>query len=83
MLISSLLSIGLGLAIGLPFVVWAMTYLRRLVRASMEDLRASGIDPETARLRALAEMQAVERGGFRPRQWLKKKAISWGWRHLT
>jgi hypothetical protein len=71
------------LAIGLPFVVLAMLYIRRLVAASMEDLREAGVDPEVARLRGVAELQAVEQGGFHPRQWLVKKAMSWGWRHLT
>ncbi|MFF5261397.1 hypothetical protein ACFY4C_20840 [Actinomadura viridis] len=80
-MISSLLTIGLTLTICLPFAIFCNNLIRRALREAQDEYRANGVDPEKLKLMLIAQIQAEEQQGFHPRQWLKRKAIMWSYRH--
>lgn len=77
--ISTVITIGVTLAVVTPLTMLAMRRLRSYTRKA---LRARGVDIDLVAPRMAAYMQTLDRPGWHPVLWVKKKWVLYESRRL-
>lgn len=77
--LSTAITIGVTLAVVTPLTMLAMRWLRSYTRKA---LRARGVNLDLAAPRMAAYMQTLDRPGWHPVLWIKKKWVLYEARRL-